>query len=159
MAKLTRQKAQKEYQCCKCERKIQKGELYQKIIEMYRKPRIVCSDCVIPRSELTSSEYLAWLYELQDYLQIESPDDVQSIIETLEEQKGELEDKLYNMPEQFQDGEAGSTLQERIDNLDDAILSLEQIDFDEESEETSDDRQQTIEEKLDEAIEIIMSLY
>ena len=44
MAKLTKQKARKEYYCIKCNRIIKKGEIYQKILERFSKPRTVCID-------------------------------------------------------------------------------------------------------------------
>lgn len=157
MAKLTKQKARKEYKCFKCNRKILKGEVYQKIIQIYRKPIFVCCDCVVPRSELTSSEYLSWLYDLQDNFQLESPEDVESLIENIEDQKYELEDRFSNIPDQLQEFVAGEILQERIDVLDDAIRSLEQIEFEESDDETDLD-QECINERLEEALDILMSL-
>lgn len=127
MAKLTKQKARKEYICYKCNRTIAIGEEYQKIVAMYRNPKTVCCSCKVPRSELTSSEYYAWLYDLQDNMTLETIEDMQQLLDDIEYQKSELEDKYYNIPEQLQDGEAGSILQERIDNLDEVYDELESI--------------------------------
>lgn len=158
MAKLTRQKARKEYECCKCKKMILKGDIYQKIVERYREPKTVCQNCVVPRSELTGSEYLSWLFDLQDNFEIESFDDIESLIENIEEQKDELEEKLSNIPEQFQDGEAATILQDRIDCLYDAICELEQIDLEDFDEKTEEEKQNDLESKLEEAREIIISL-
>ena len=65
---------------------------------MYEKTKIVCFGCEISRSEFTTSKYLAQLYDLQDRLQINSLDDVQELIDELENQKSELEEKYYNIP-------------------------------------------------------------
>lgn len=127
MAKLTRQKARKEYVCSKCKKSIKKGEEYQKIIAMYKKPQIVCSDCKIARSELTSSEYYAWLFNLQDNLKIETIEDIEILLGEIENQKEELEEKYENIPEQLQDGNAGDILQDRIDNLGEVYNELDQI--------------------------------
>ena len=157
MAKLTRQKARKEYECCKCKSTISKGEIYQKITEMYSKPKIVCNNCVVSRSELTSSEYLSWLYDLQDTFRFYSSDEVDELIGYLEEQKSELEEKLYNIPEQFQDGEPASILQERIDGLDEAISQLEQLDFNE-NEDGEEPSEEEIQGLLEEAEEILSAI-
>ena len=158
MAKLTRQKARKEYECCKCKNTISKGEIYQKITEMYSKPKIVCNNCGVSRSELTSSEYLAWLYDLQDTFRFFSSDEVDELIGNLEDQKSELEDKLCNIPDQFQDGEPASILQERIDGLEEAISQLEQLDFNEneDGEEPSEEEIQSLLEEAEQILSAIM---
>jgi len=157
MAKLTRQKARKEYECCKCKKTISKGEIYQKITEMYSKPKIVCNNCVVSRSELTSSEYLSWLYELQDTFRFYSSDEVDELIGYLEDQKSELEEKLYNIPEQFQNGEPASILEDRIDGLDEAISQLEQLDFNE-NEDREEPSEEEIQGLLEEAEQILSAI-
>jgi len=157
MAKLTRQKARKEYECCKCKKTISKGEIYQKITEMYSKPKIVCNNCVVSRCELTSSEYLSWLYELQDTFRFYSSDEVDELIGYLEDQKSELEEKLYNIPEQFQNGEPASILEDRIDGLDEAISQLEQLDFNE-NEDREEPSEEEIQGLLEEAEQILSAI-
>lgn len=117
---------------------------------MYRKPKTICDDCNVPRSELTSSQYLGWIFDLQDNFVINSKDDVESLIEIIEEQKEELEERFENIPEQLQEGNAGTILQDRIEILEDTICQLEQIDFDDNDEE--------LKNKLEEAKEILMYL-
>lgn len=127
MAKLTKQKARKEYTCYKCNRTIDIGEEYQKIVARYSKPKTVCCNCKVARSELTGSEYYAWLYDLQDNMTLETIEDMQQLLEEIREQKSELEERYYNIPEQLQDGYAGDILQERIDGLDEVYSELESI--------------------------------
>ena len=162
MAKLTTQKARKEYVCSKCQRTISPGETYKKITAMYSQPKVVCNDCKVPRSELTSSEYLAWLYDLQDTFEINDQSDVDNLRDELENQVSELQDRFDNIPESLQDGDAGTLLQERIDTLESAISELEQIDFDDIEEADEDDEdvdaEEWLEEKLEEAREILGSL-
>lgn len=127
MAKLTRQKARKEYVCSRCKRIIKKGEEYQKILAMYKKPQVVCSDCKISRSELTSSDYYSWLFDLQDNFMIESIEDLERLLGEIENQKDELEGRYENIPEHLQDGNAGDILLDRIDNLEETYNELEEI--------------------------------
>lgn len=157
MAKLTTQRARKEYVCSKCQKNISPGETYKKITEMYSKPRFVCNDCEVSRSELTSSQYLAWLYDLQDTFEINNSSDVESLSEELENQMYELQERLDNIPESLQDGDAGSLLQERIDELESAMFELERIDFDD-IEDKNENYEELLEKKLDEAREILGSL-
>lgn len=127
MAKVLEQKARKEYICSKCKRTINIGEKYKKIVAMYRKPTVVCCDCKIARSELTTSEYYSWLYDFQDNINIETLEDAQEALEEIEAQKEELEEKYDNIPEQLQDADAGCILQERIEGLEDAYNELENL--------------------------------
>lgn len=133
MAQLTTQKARKVYQCSKCGRTIAVGETYYKIVERFSKPKCRCSDCRPARSELTSSDYLSWLYDLQDNLtdrfdftEDGSKDELYSEIENM---RDELQERFDNIPEQFQEGDAACTLQERIDSLDEALDELDSYDY------------------------------
>ena len=133
MAKAYQQKARKEYKCGKCGATINKGDLYYKIEAMYTPTKYRCCHCKPERSELTSSEYYSWLYNLQDHLNelydLRSDGVIEDIVSELEDIKSELEEKLENMPEQLQDAEAGSLLQERIQSLEDAINELDYIEY------------------------------
>lgn len=86
-------------------------------------------------SQLTQSNYLSQLYTIQermDEIKVESPEDLESIIDEirsdLESLKEETEGSLENMPESLQSSPTGELLQERIDALDNAISELEGID-------------------------------
>lgn len=86
------------------------------------------------RSQLTKSEFLAWLYDMEDETIGKATASSQSDLETLvdewkdeiEEQRDELQDRLDNMPEQLQDS---SPNQERIECLDDWVSELEGVDL------------------------------
>jgi len=157
-------KARKDYP----EDGIKKGESYY-----WWKPRyggIRRSKTYPSRQELTQSEFLCRVYDIEDELsvirtQIETNiegknkeeieelirDALEMIIIEIGELRDECEDKLYNMPEQLQDtSEAGILLQERIDALEDWISELENIDI---SIEDDDDIQERVEEILDEISE------
>lgn len=149
MAKISKQKAQKEYICSKCDRTISKGEIYKKIIESYNVKKNVCIDCYVSRSELTKSEYLSWLYEMQDGFSIYIPDDVQELIDCLEEEKNILEVELEKLSKQTK---KSLLMKERIDNLDSTIYELEQIQFEE------DDTEEEIEYKLEDARQYLNAL-
>jgi len=77
-----------------------------------------------PRSRWESSEYRGQVYDIQDSFDRE---DVDGLLSQLEDLKSEQEDKLENIPEQLRDGNAGSTIQERIDAIDDAISNIESL--------------------------------
>lgn len=86
-------------------------------------------------SQLTQSNYLSQLYEIQermDEIKVESPEDLESVLDDLksdlENLKDETQGSLDNMPEGLQSGPTGELLQERIDALDNAISELEGID-------------------------------
>jgi len=157
-------KARKDYP----EDGIKKGESYY-----WWKPRyggIRRSKTYPSRQELTQSEFLCRVYDIEDELsvirtQIETNiegknkeeieelirDALEMIIIEIGELRDECEDKLYNMPEQLQDtSEAGILLQERIDALEDWISELENIDI---SIEDDDNIQERVEEILDEISE------
>ena len=153
-------KARKDYP----EAGIKKGESYY-----WWKPRyggIRRSKTYPSRQELTQSEFLCRVYDIEDELssieidiegknkeeiEQEIRDTLESIISEIEELRDECEDKLYNMPEQLQDtSEAGILLQERIDALEDWISELENIDI---SIEDDDNIQERVEEILDEISE------
>lgn len=151
MAMLTKQKAQKEYVCGICGKTISKGEIYKKINSSHV-PKIICDDCKISRSELTNSEYLCWLYELQDCFRINMIDDVEELLGYFEEKRNELEIQMENMTEKSKKTKKGILLQERIDNLSSTIYEMEQISFDEE------DSEEEIESQLEDARQLLMAL-
>lgn len=90
-------------------------------------------------SQLTQSEYLGRIYELQDRMGSEpqsasTPDElvdlVAEYVSELEELASEQEEKLSNMPESLQSGPRGELLQERADACSQAASELESIDLD-----------------------------
>lgn len=94
------------------------------------------------RSQLTASEYLSTLYDIEDdLLEFDgSSDDVGELITRLEELRDETQDKFDNMPEGLQQGDTGQLLEERVNALDSAIQELEDAKSTlEEAESTLDD--------------------
>lgn len=158
MAKVQTQKARKEYKCSKCGAIISSGEEYHKIVAQFQAPRIRCKNCKPARSELTTSEYYSWLWDLQDnlekYFDLRSEDAKDELYSQLEEQRDELQSKLDNMPEQLQYAPTGEMLQERIDALDSAISELDNLDYPDKEdysneENTDEENEQEYEAALD----------
>lgn len=85
-------------------------------------------------SQLTQSEFLSSIYDINDRLEnIDADnvrDEVPAIIEELENIASELEDKLGNMPDSLQQAPTGELLQNRIDAVNDMKDELENIDLD-----------------------------
>jgi phage gpG-like protein len=89
------------------------------------------------RSQLTQSNYLSQLYDLQDRIEditADSPESLESAVSELigefESLRDETQESLDNMPESLQSSPTGELLQERIDCLDGVISELEDIDCD-----------------------------
>lgn len=139
------QTARKEYTCEKCHKVIAKGEQYFRIEGMYMKPRFRCKDCKPERSELTTSDYLSWLWDLQDHLaeqyDFSDPDVAEQIAGDLNDKADELQSQLDNMPEQFQEtSDSAMTLQSRIESLQSAASDVECCEYpDEEDDDFQDD--------------------
>lgn len=139
------QTARKEYTCEKCHKTIGKGQKYFRIEGMYMKPRFRCTDCKPERSELTTSDYLAWLWDLQDHLEerydFSDPDIAEQIAGDLNDKADELQNQLDNMPEQFQEtSDSAMTLQNRIESLQSAASDIECCEYpDEEDDNFQDD--------------------
>ena len=124
----------KEVKCLRCGTVIEPGQMYYKA-EPYVGPVITrCSSCGLKSYETSGSSYIQTIGRLvedwrSEYSDMQSAaEDIASAIEDL---KDELECNLENIPEQLQDGAAGSLLQERIEELEDCINSLQDIDYDE----------------------------
>lgn len=160
MAKVTIQKANKEYNCSKCGNLICKGESYYKIVERFSSPKIRCAQCKPQRSELTNSEYLSWLYNLQDNLStlydLREEEAKDELYIELEEQQSDLQDRFDNIPEQLQEGDAGQTLQDRIDSLDSAMSDLDYLEFPQREDVYDED---LTEEEIDTAYEEALNDY
>lgn len=98
------------------------------------------------RSQLTQSEFLASLYDMQDDIgNLEANDDladtVSEYIDRLRGMAEECEEKIQNMPESLHESDTANLLQSRADTCNEAADEFEQIDFEDDSE--------TLKEKLD----------
>lgn len=141
------QKSRKEYTCSKCGKLIQKGSPYYRITGMYMPTKCRCATCKPERSELTTSDYLSWLYNLQDHLDdlydFEDDGVLENLSSELSDQMDELQGRLDEMPEAFQDtSDAGIQLSERIESLEDAMNEIDGMEYpdkDSEDFQTEDD--------------------
>lgn len=97
------------------------------------------------RSQLTRSEFLAWLYDLEDEISeatVSDGDELESLrdgwIDAINSMKDDLEERLSNMPEQLQEVGSGAILTERIEALESWADELEDVDCSVETVEPSD---------------------
>jgi hypothetical protein len=72
------------------------------------------------RSQLTQSEFLSTLYDIEDgsMSEAQSPEDFRGVAEALRELGQEQQDKYDNMPEGLQQGDTGQMLEERASGCD-----------------------------------------
>jgi hypothetical protein len=85
-------------------------------------------------SQLTQSEFLQQIYDINDRLEAvdesTAADEVPAIIDELDNIISELEDKLGNMPDSLQQAPTGELLQNRIDAVTEMKDALEGVDLD-----------------------------
>jgi hypothetical protein len=90
------------------------------------------------RSQLTRSDFLSQLYDLEDEIGsrfegIDNPDDISGVLDDLksdiESLRDSEQDKLDSLPEQFQEAGPGEIINERIEALENWISELEGIDI------------------------------
>lgn len=84
--------------------------------------------------QLTQSAFLQTLYHIQDDFDHLTADDglesaVENIISQLEDLRDTQQESLDNMPEQLQSAPTGELLQERIDNIENAVSELQNIEW------------------------------
>ena len=114
--------------CSKCGKEIIVGEKYNKATPFRRSPIIRCIKCGIKSYETSGSSYIRTVGNLKaNWKQRYAIDEdiVDNIMSDIKDIKDEVENSLYNLPEQFQDG---NILQDRLDELNDCIDELELID-------------------------------
>jgi len=159
MSTLKRQKARKVYFCSNsvCGSPIQVGDEYYRFSKTrFQKLRPLCLACKPTRSQMTSSDFMATLYGIEDdmaALTIEAiKEDAQNVIDSikgqLEELRDETEEKRDNMPESLQDAPTGELLQGRYDSVEEMIGELEDIDLEIDEELTEEEKQERYEEIL-----------
>jgi hypothetical protein len=115
-------------------------------------------------SQLTQSEYLSTIYELQERdISGETMEELSTlrddIVSELEELRDAQQEKLDNMPEGLQQGSTGELLQERYDTVDGVVSELEGIYFDEPEPGESEDLETLLQEKADEISSALGDLY
>lgn len=113
------------------------------------------------RSQLTQSDFLGQLYDLQDDMDkrfsgLLTEEEIQSELDTLKDDiqnlLDEVQERFDGMPDQLRENSSsGEILQERIDALDGWIADLDSVDV-------SFDEDLTEEEKAERAEEIILEI-
>lgn len=88
-----------------------------------------------PRSQLTLSDFLSQIYDLEDRgFSGESPEDLATerdgMVSDLNQLADECEDKRSNMPESLQYSPTGGLLQARVDGLQSTASEFENVDLD-----------------------------
>lgn len=174
------QTARKVYECGKCKKKILKGEQYIKFTpSRFQKMRKRCMGCPPTRSELTTSDFLAEMYSIEDEIQsivVKSPQvitkesidglkgeiesEIESIKSRLEDLQSETQDRHDNIPDNLQNGMIAEMLQGRCDSIDEMMSDLDGIDisldFDDLINESKEEKRK-ISVLLDEKLEEILS--
>ncbi len=161
MATLTRQKARKDYACGNCGAGIDKGEEYFRFKPTRFSPvKIRCTLCKPRRSEMTQSEFLAAIYDIEDQIEaltIDDMDDPEAAIESiksdLEILRDETDDKLNNMPDSLISSPTGELLQSRVDSVQEMLDELDNLDIDFEDLDPDE-----LSEKKEEILEAIQSI-
>lgn len=107
------------------------------------------------RSQLTGSEFLGDVYDLEDEIEAAAPqshEELQELINDWVDRVNRLaedaQERLDNMPEGLQQGDSGQLLEERISACEEWASNLESIDCEppEEEEDIDDDLEAKIEE-------------
>jgi hypothetical protein len=136
---------------------IEVGQPYLYWEFQYGPKRVRCTkvECAPKPQDLTQSEYMIRAYELDDELQlilnreVSSKDDAQTVAsdleafaDTIDEFAQEQRDKLDNMPEGLQQGNAGQLLEQRAGALEDSANEIrdaaQQLNDTEDPEEGED---------------------
>lgn len=80
------------------------------------------------RSQLTTSEFLSTVYDIEDRLAaIASLDDARSLVDELNQLADDQEERLSNMPEGLQQGDTGQMLERRAEGCREAANEIESI--------------------------------
>lgn len=111
-----------------------------------------CSATYPKPSQVVSSAFLSEVYAIQEELQeITDPQELDELAERVSQLRDECEDSLYNMPDHLQDtSESGQLLQARVDALESWHDELDHMDTEIDEELTGGDRDDRIEEIINE---------
>lgn len=126
MAKVEHRKARKDYP----QNGIAKGEMYYytKIKTGPRSSRELRSKTPFRRSQLTSSEFLSQVYDIEDRLAVVSDlEDAQDIAADLEALASETREKFEAMPEGLQQGDTGQMIEQRAGACDTAAEAIRDV--------------------------------
>lgn len=142
----------KAIKCSKCGKLIGVGETYLKATPFKRAPIIRCFNCGLKSYETSGSEYIrsvgALVEDWQDDIGVNesTPEELISAIEDIRDQ---CQESLDNMPEQLQESDSGTTLQERIEACDAAIEELQEVSWDDCHEDAEEEAKEEMGEFYD----------
>jgi hypothetical protein len=158
MATLKMQKARKDYVCSRCKKEIKKGEQYYRFsLTRFQALRVLCLSCKPKPSQMTTSDFLSQMYAIEEDMAALTPEDMEdasSVIENITSQlqdlQSETEEKVDNMPEQFQDGDIAELLRSRAEETESMAGELESVDTDIDEGLEDEERQERLQEILEE---------
>lgn len=114
------------------------------------------------QSQLTQSEFLSTIYEIQERFEDLDPSNLEDAVSTrdiavddLRSLADEQSEKRDNMPESLQDGTVGQLLEDRETNVNDYADELEAVDLDIEQEEG--ESEEDFNSKIEDAINELQS--
>lgn len=143
-------KSRKERKCFKCGNIIKVGEPYKKGVINFHPDIVVCDKCPLKSYEVTTSEYCKEIGAIvEDWAENFSPigeGTANEIAGVLEGIRDEVECSLENVPENLKEAPTGELLQTRLDQLEEAIDTLNNIDEDTIKSEAENDAEQEISE-------------
>lgn len=141
-------KARKEYKCYKCGKVIAVGEPYKRGVMNFHPDIIVCDFCPLKSYEVTTSEYSSRVGQLcEDWHDmfgygVGASSDIASILEEL---RDEAEASLDSMPDNLREtSSTGELLQSRIDSLESAIDSLNDISEEQLEDDAEDEAKSNV---------------
>lgn len=157
MPRVHKRKAAKDYP----DHGIVKGDTYYytKMKTGPRSSRVLRSKTPFRRSQLTGSEYLGTLYDIEDdQAKLDSLEDSSDIAERYRTLGEETLEKFDNMPEGLQAGDTGQMLQERADACETAADEIEDLVGqapEEPEEDASDEDREEYTQEIESLIEQI----
>lgn len=135
-------KSRKSWICSNCRKTIPIGSSYYKGEIPFNPTIIRCTDCGLQDWEVTSSEYQKSVGEIVHLWQEtygvteSSPEDVSAALQDIQDT---CADNLDSIPENLQESDVATLLQERMDSLDSAIDLLDAIDIDDLKQDVAND--------------------
>ena len=141
MPKVNHVKARKDYP----EQGIKKGDMYYtwNLMTGPRSSRTYRQLAAPKRSQLTTSEFLKRIYDIEDRISaLTDLSDLENIVSDLRELSDDEQGKYDNMSEGLQQGSTGQLIEARATACSDAADAFEAIDteFDEEEPEDDDEK-------------------
>jgi len=129
---------------------VKKGESYY-WWQFYRQPKMV-SKTRPTRAQTINSPFLSAVAALEDQClcAIESPEEIEDIVNEIEELRDQTQESLENMPEGLQEGDVGILLQERTDYLEEWQTNIESLkeQFEDDWTDKSEDEKQSFRDDI-----------